>query len=304
MPTEVEKDIYRVIVYFSYFGYPVTAFEIQKWQFRPKRVLTLREVMQTLSLSEWLMARIENKDGFYGISTKSHGGISRQVALRHDRFLNAVQKYKRLKWVVNYLGRLTCVEGIAICNTLAFHHTRERSDIDLFIIAKPGKIWSARFLSVLPFLLLRKRPGEVYRNPVDLSFFVTRSSMDLVSLKCADDDPYLATWTRSLIPVYGESVFEDFFQNNVWAQSEMPASTTVMRCVAYRIVLNLKCSFIYIPERLAEFLQRKKFPKEINERANKNTDVIVSNDVLKFHKNDRRQEIRTYINKRMSICKD
>ena len=58
----------------------------------------------------------------------------------------------------------------------------------------------------------------------------------------------------------------------------------------------------YLTEKWFEKLQRAKFPKDICDLQNHDSRVVVSNNVLKFHKNDRRLEIRDYLEAKMKLC--
>ena len=40
---------------------------------------------------------------------------------------------------------------MAICNSLSMYATHEDSDIDLFIVTKPGMLWFIRFFVTLRF---------------------------------------------------------------------------------------------------------------------------------------------------------
>ena len=142
----IEKDLYKVIAYFSYFGYPVTSFEIYKYQLNPHREYSLGEVLKCLRSSAWLKTQISSKNGFFAIALKT--SIDDQIKNRHDRYLNAVQEDKKLMRVVSYVSRLPFVIGGAVCNSLAFHFTEERSDFDLFILNQYNRLWSARLFSV------------------------------------------------------------------------------------------------------------------------------------------------------------
>jgi len=303
MPAQIEKDIYRTIAYFAYFGYPLTSFEVWKWLLDPSAPHALNKVMHTLRKSTFLDNQIQEQDGFYGLFSDSHGAIGEQVATRHERFLNANEKYKKLRLLLPYLVLIPFIEGIAICNSLVHHHTRAGSDIDLFIIAKPGRIWTTRFLSVLPLLLLRQRPGERSKNPIDISFFITSDHLQMDQFRLEDGDPYMSHWVRSLVPLYErKDVFTRLERANHSSREQFPNAETVKRAPAFRARRGLRFPNLGSPEWLFRFLQQSKFPRDIREVANKDNRVVVNDHVLKFHKNDRREEIREALHTRMKLC--
>lgn len=302
MPADIEKDIYRTLAYFSFFGYPLTAFEVWKWLLEPAGEYPFGDILRALSSSSWLRERFESEDGFHCLRSKKHGGIERQLSMRKKRFLNANRKYRKLRRIMKYLMRLPFIQGIAICNSLVFHHTREGSDIDLFVIAKPGKIWSSRFFAVLPLMLLRQRPGEAKENPIDISFYITTDRLNLMSFRLPEDDPYMSHWVRSLVPIFGrEEVFQLFVRHNAWAKIPLPNSLMPRRARAFRFKPLVKIPFLPFSEPFLRWIQERKFPQDIREAANVDNRVVVSESVLKFHKNDRREEIRGALKKKMSI---
>ncbi|PIZ55780.1 hypothetical protein COY25_00280 [Candidatus Uhrbacteria bacterium CG_4_10_14_0_2_um_filter_41_7] len=297
MPNELEKDIYRTITYFAYFGYPVTGFEIYKWQLQPQKTRSYFDITSTLATSSWLRSQIERKNGFYALKD-----IKTEVRLRHDRFLNAVQKYKKLKKVLNYVARVPSVKGVALCNSLPLHFTKSTSDIDLFVITKDHKVWTTRMLTVLPMILLRQRPGETKRDPVDLSFLASESALDFSQLKLGEADPYMSVWLRTLVPVYEQEtgIFEKFLLQNSWAKLDLPNSILANRALRERVKVKNKLP-LFIGERLAKKIQLKKFPVEITDHQNIDSTIVVSDKLLKFHKNDRRAEVAEFLNSKMNI---
>ncbi len=281
-PTPLEQAIQRTVTWFSLFEIPVTVFEIWKWMLSPDRVYTLEEVYEA----------VVESDG-----TK--------VPSRQARFLDATRKYKKLRRAVWYLRFVPGVEAIAVGNTLAWWNTRPDSDIDLFIVTRPGMIWLARLFCVTPFALLGKRPGRSRIDPFCFSFFVTSDALDLSSLRLPDGDPYLAYWTSSLVPVFDRSgVWERFKAENSWTDSYLPHAKTgnhpltppskggEQGFLGHKLPSFSRRGWGWLLERLARNLQIRRLPKHIKALMNKDSRVIVTDHMLKFHDNDRRAEYR------------
>lgn len=289
--TQTEHIIYKTIAYFSYFGYPVTAFEVWKWQMTQGEPCSLALIMSTLQTSEALKKYISEKHGHYGI-----GDVGTQLVVRHDRYVASVKKYRKVRRVLSYVARLRSVEGVAICNSLAFHFGRKESDIDLFLLVKDGTLWSTRLLAVLPFLLLGERPGEGAKSPVDMSFFVSSTALDLSSLRLPGEDPYFAFWMQSLVPVFERrpGIFADLLLTNEWAGRALPQSRKAQRAGVRRRAFRLSFPS-FVKEPFAERLSRKRLPPHLKDQANVDTRVVMTNEVLKFHSTDRREEIRRHL---------
>jgi len=289
-PTAIEKDIHNTLAYFAYNQYPLSIFELFKWQYKPERVYGYEEIKQCLKTSDWLAKRIGNFEGMYGIGTD--GEVESQVANRKRRFLDSVRKQRKVCKVAQYLSRLSSVKAIGICNSLSYHFTREKSDIDIFVITKKDRVWTARFFCVVPMLLLRQRPGETKRDPVDLSFFVSQDELNLAGIKIDEYDPYLAFWIKNLIPVFGsKNIWDDFFAKNAWTNEYLPNAHRPYRAFHSRCdekSLRFPC---FIPESILRFVQILKMPYRMKAMANQGTCVVINDKMLKFHTTDRRAEI-------------
>lgn len=289
-PTGIEKDIHNTLAYFAYNQYPLTVFEIYKWQYCPNRVYSYDEIRITLLSSKWLDKRIGHSEGMYGLGTDLE--VEQQVAARKRRFINAVKKQKKACKVVRYISRLPSVRGVAICNSLAYHFTREKSDIDLFVVTKSGRVWTARMWAVAPLIALRQRPGETKKDPVDISFFLSEDSMNLSGLKIDDEDPYLAFWIKNLTPVYGdEGMWDKFFQENSWADQCLPNAHRPRRAFRMRCDSRLPIVPCLLPESFMKFVQMLKMPYRMKAMCNQGTCVVANSAMLKFHTTDRRREI-------------
>ena len=111
------------------------------------------------------------------------------------------------------------IKEIFICNNLAFWCAGKKSDIDLFIVCKNNKIWTARcFLTLFTHIFKLRRHDNVINWRFCLSFWIT----DLWANKLSDiqidqwKDPYLAIWTATLIPILDTWYFENFKLENKW----------------------------------------------------------------------------------------
>lgn len=286
----------RTLCWFSLFSYPLTAFEIWKWLCRPIASYRLEEVYRALADQGWLRDQIISQDGYFALASSPIGAW---IALRQERFLDATKKYRKLRKATRLFSLLPMVRGVAASNTLAWWHTRPESDIDLFVIVRPGTIWTARFFMVLPFLLLRRRPqmagDHAHRqksDPFCFSFFVTEQAMDLSRIALSKDI-YLAHWVRSLQPVLERrDIFSRFQEANIWVKRWLPQAG---RGRAVHPVVSLKTRAGFpLPwhwlEAPLHILQRKHLPSRIKTMANQDTRVVLSRDMLKFFVEDRRAD--------------
>ncbi|MBI4598913.1 hypothetical protein HY734_01805 [Candidatus Uhrbacteria bacterium] len=294
-PDDLAVSIVRTLAWFSLFSHPLTSLELWKWLLMPGRQYAFEEVVAALEEDAWLRQRIVSERGFFALAEGEL--IATLIERRQAGFLDAARKFKKLRRIVRFFGLLPSVRAVAACNSLAWHHTDSSSDIDLLVLVRPGSLWTTRLLLVAPFALLGKRPLRLpSRSSVDpfcFSFFLSTDAPSVAILQLLPRDPYLAYWTRSLVPVFERgNAWTDFQQANEWASSPLPnaypqpphselAPSWVLPGIVPRI-----SGF----EAAAKRLQERRLPAEVKHMANQDSRVVVSDVMLKFHTNDRRAE--------------
>lgn len=292
-PSDLERSILHTVCWFAVHGYPVTAFEAWKWLWFPVRTYHLEEVVSTLAGSAWLVERLQTDGAFYAL--RGQESVAELVARREERFTDAVRKYAKLRRAARYLALLPTVEAVSAGNTLAWWHTREDSDIDLLILTRPGFTWLTRAFAVLPFALLGRRPGAAVRDPFCFSFFASSDQLSLRHLQLFGGDPYLAFWTRSLVPVLDRGGAQARFQAaNGWCAEMLPHAAPHLAHPALhrRAAARRVPTFVARLERFARRLQEERLPERLRARANRDSSVVISDSMLKFHENDRREAFR------------
>lgn len=287
MSTFQEQSIFRILAYMAYTKFPLTALEIWKWC--DCESLSLHDVMTTLTESSWLREHgVQEFEGFFAI-----GDAEVWRRERVTRTTDALRKSRRAATFVRFAAWLPWVRMVAVCNSLAQSFTNMESDIDLFIVTKPDRLWSTRFVLTGVLALLRLRPGEAKRDPICLSFFIDSEHVDLAPVKIGADDPYLLMWTATLAPILDrDNVMTKLRATNRWIRPALPKSHRVCRASAYAVGGRFALPDIGFVESFAERLQRARFPRMLRERMNRDTRIVVTNGMLKFHENDRREAIR------------
>jgi hypothetical protein len=99
---------------------------------------------------------------------------------------------------------------VAVSNSLAMYATHPDSDIDLFIINTPNRLWIVRTLVLLTAELLgiRTKPHDE-AGKFCFPFFMTNANLNLEGI-AIENDIYLAYWIQTLKPI--------FDMNNTYAQ--------------------------------------------------------------------------------------
>lgn len=286
----LEKSILATIAYFDIFSYPLTEVEIWKWLwFENSKVENLWEIGQTLKNSETLKSLISANRGFYFFKN-----CEELAEIRERRYVLAEKKLKRAKRIAGFLKFIPGIEMIAVCNSLAWTNAREESDIDFFIVTTPNKIWTSRFLAAGFLQLFSLRPSKKNtRDKICLSFFVDENYLNLEPLAVGRSDVYLIYWIAQLLPLYDcGGVYQKFWQANAWIKNFLPNVFPRDAGKALQKVSRSDIASGGLSEKFFRGLQMKLLPKNLKEMANRDSRVVITDKILKFHANDRREEYK------------
>ncbi|PKL36857.1 hypothetical protein CVV38_03100 [Candidatus Peregrinibacteria bacterium HGW-Peregrinibacteria-1] len=216
-----------------------------------------------------------------------------------DVYWQRVAKYcKRLR-VVPF------VKMVAVCNSLAMGDFDEDSDIDLFVVARRGRLFVVRFLiTMIMHLSGVRRHGEKVKGRFCLSFFVDERAANLEKI-AIQDDIYLARWVVSLWPVIEEERYGDVFvRENEWVyQGLVKGRRGLNRRRLLKvggIGAKVRSGLEWIlGGRLGNWVEKRmrgwqirRFEKKFVPTAENKDGVIVNELMLKFHEKDRRREYR------------
>ena len=294
----------KAIVFFDLFDFPLTAEEVLKYLYKYRDPVHIKEVEATLNYLAETRGLLAAVKGYYVLA-----GREAIVETRKSRKFIAEKFWTRTKLYGTYMKKVPFVEMIAVCNNLAYDNPSEQSDIDLFIVVKPGRMWLARFIItiILHFYGVR-RYGDKVAGRFCLSFFVTDEKLKMAQFELKPEDPYLAYWTKNLRPIYGESVYQKFReQNEAWLEGYgLRFDESYKRHMYHEQGGGGKRFWQWLLggaigdlfENLLKHTLKKRTLRRMSELGPE-ASVIVSDDILKFHNHDKRQEFLKDWQKRM-----
>lgn len=222
-----------------------------------------------------------------------------------DEYLKEV---KRLK---STFQSIPFVEQIFLCNSISFNALDENSDIDVFIIAEPWRIWTVKFWSMILFTLKwAKRIWKRSRKKICLSFFITSDSQNLYPISLPTLDIYLAYRIAHLVLIYqpDEEVNNSFFESNKrvkWILPNYQEKQTISLWINpfhwntkfKDIIETLWDWFLWnIFERIVKHIQKAIIHLKRIWNPVWNKDVIISDSMLKFH-----QDIREKVSLKYNV---
>lgn len=217
--------------------------------------------------------------------------------------MNDINKklWKKAERYARFLNMIPFVRMVAVCNNLAFGKVDEQSDIDLFVVAKTGRLFTVRiFITALLHVLGVRRHGDKISGRFCLSFFVDDSYLNLSKI-AIENDIYLAFWVKNIVPIIDDGVSDEFLKANVWARGyfenssdfEIDNSRILKRYSFLRGFLKWILSgwFGNVFEKWMKNWQLRRAGRKSLVATDK-ASLLVAEHVLKFHNVDRRREYR------------
>lgn len=219
---------------------------------------------------------------------------------------NEIEKklWKRVEIYLSVLQIIPFVKMVAVCNNLAFGKVDEESDIDLFVVVEEGRLFFVRTLvTALLHSLGVRRYGKKVAGRFCLSFFVDESTTDLSRI-AFDDDVYLAFWMKSMKPVIDNGFTDAFLSENEWARSyfESPADFKISKRRLLPVgqvnaLFNSMFAFAFGGS-IGDFFEKKlsvwQKKRALRKAAlsSRESNLVVTDHMLKFHNIDRRKSYR------------
>jgi len=277
-------SIFETVSWFSLFFYPMTALEIWQYLFERAEYTEVLHELEAMTREKQLFF----KDGRYFLP-----GHETDVLESESRYRSSLKKLQIASRAAKYLSFFREVKAVFVCNSLALMQARPESDIDLFVIASHGSLWRVRFAAVLPYALIGARPdADSMQDTLCWSFFMSDSGFDLRRFSLNGDDPYLAFWGATLLPIFDPDslvvkIREESGFHELFPQLELGEGKG-LRAKGKGFSFHIPDIF----EKPLRRFQESRFPPSIRNLIGKGSDVVVSDEALKFHTLDRRAEYR------------
>ncbi len=264
----------KVIAFFDIFDYPLTAFEV--WEYLGKQV-KLEEILTSLEEDRQI---ISQKNGLYFLS-----GRENIINTRASRYNYSNRKRKSAERFIKVFKWLPFIKVIALANSIGAHNLRDGSDIDIFVITAPRRIWLTRFILASAAKILNRRPtNKNKRDKICLSFYITTENLNLDNLMLPGDDPYFYFWLRTLVLLYNrDSVYEKFL-----AANHLSLAANIIN--EEKSIGEKKNRLLDKFELLFKKIQLIIMSPALKQAMNNSTGVVISDQVLKLYLRDNRQE--------------
>jgi hypothetical protein len=303
MDKEFKNSVLQTLAYFDLFEKPLTAEELHRNLWNLERrvgyydfLMDLQEMVENGS--------VETENGYYFFP-----GRSDLIQIREQRVRLVEKKMKIAKKGARLIRLIPFVRAIFVCNTLATETVNYESDVDLFIVIKKGRIWLTRFWIIWVLQLAGLRIGKrKTKNKICLSFYISEHNLDFSRISLSGDDIYLAYWINHLVPIYDPDRFtKEIVKQNIWLNNylqhfrdfyRLDAKWMLSKPVRLDSIINFFEKIwgnVYgdILEVQARAIQLSKLKRNnVCSQEGCETGVVINDELLKFHQNDRRDEYR------------
>jgi hypothetical protein len=203
--SEIKRNILATLAYFDLFNYPLTMDEA--YLFLPIKYSTeeFGYCLRSLVIDK-LIYKFEK---YYTLKNDPF-----LIERREKGNAKAAEMIAIAGKVGDLLIRFPYVRGIAISGSLSKNFADDDSDIDLFIITAKNRLWIARTImhcfKKLTFLFKKEH------------YFCMNYYIDEQDLLIHEKNIYTATEVATLMPLHGETVFEQFYSANMWTRDYLP----------------------------------------------------------------------------------
>lgn len=245
-----------------------------------------------------------------------------------------LQKIKEKPWIiekkliektikyVNYVKWIPGLKMIAIWNSVSMNSANDESDIDLFIITAPNRLWTVRILVTIIFqILLVRKTWKLHKERFCLSFFCTTNALNFEQI-AIENDIYLYNRILYLKPILNyDNTYERFIKenskwmnlpNNVISSTKSWKSFEELNKEIWKNINIHKKQIPILKEHCSQFQSKwqsiilnflEKLLKTIFLPKTKKAFiklwkpfwVIINDDMLKFHDKDKRKKITNMI---------
>jgi hypothetical protein len=195
----------KTILYFDIFKYPLTRTEV----YENSAVHINREEFEPL-LDQLIDAGYAKETGSYILSKTA---TEEDIIKREKGNAGARQimplAYKYARKIASY----PFVAGVYFSGSISKNYFDEKSDIDFFIITKPGRLWICRTFIILKYKLLPQAKRR-YWCP---NYFITADNLCI-----PDQNSFTGTELAFLIPAVNYGLYKQLLDKNSWYKLRYP----------------------------------------------------------------------------------
>ena len=197
---DLKQAVLETLAYSDVFDHPLTLGELRKFLVAPASQAELQACAAG-------MESVAYANGFYHLAHRTD-----ILEIRKLREKNSKSAFKRAEFYGRILGRLPFIRMVAMTGSLAMLNLSKNKDMDYLIVAKAGRVWTARAFALL-FGRLARMVGDVICPNVIVSEN---------ALAWEAKNLYTAREFAQMIPLSGWGVYRRLLNVNAWVADFLP----------------------------------------------------------------------------------
>lgn len=200
----LSSKVLQSLLYFDIFKYPLKAEEVYHTINTPVDLVKIKQVLADL-VNKKMLFQFED---FYCLQDNK-GLIERRIKGNNLATERLEDAYKMSAWI----ARFPYVRGVFLSGSLSKNYMEEDSDIDYFVITKPGRLWVARtFLKLYRIIFLLNNDRNFCVN-----YFIDENNLEI-----EEKNLFTATELVTTIPTYNPELYAEFRKANDWSAQHYP----------------------------------------------------------------------------------
>ena len=201
----LEQAILQTVAYVDMYDYPLTAAEIHRYLVGLPATET--EVGQALENGRLVQRQLGRDGAYFYLAGRGHiVETRRKREMAAGRLWPQAVTYGRLAATIPY------VKMVAVTGSLAVNNVDGGADIDFLIVTEIGRLWLCRAMVIMLVRLAARRGTWLCPN----YFLSTRA------LRFDERNLFSAHEIVQMVPISGESVFQQLLEANQWVKAFLP----------------------------------------------------------------------------------
>jgi len=273
---ELARAVLQTLAYGAVFNYPLKKEEVWQYLISRPSLFSRSQVENFLKRGSNL---IREKEGYYFLPS-----IKGAVEQRKKRKKIALKKFARAEKFSRWAKFIPTIKLIGVSGALAVENAHKEDDIDIFIIAERGAVWTTRFLLILlaEAMKARRRPekaGGGIKDKMCLNMFIDEDHMQIPE---KEQSLFSAHEVVQMKPLYiKDNIYSRFIKDNLWVRKYLPnAVKPVLREKEEKLENKQRRSFVW--GRAETVLKRL----QLRYMSSKKTNEVIKDGYLRFHPSD------------------
>jgi hypothetical protein len=196
----LERAILSALAYSDIFDHPLTLSELHRFLAIPAECVEIETRVSSID-------KVSCRDGFYFLADRPE-----IVDIRKQREANSRKAFDRAVFYGRILGRLPFIRMAALTGSLAMLNLSKNRDMDYMLVAKSGRLWTAR-----AFALLLGRLARLFGDVICPNVIVSENALEWDAKNL-----YTAREFAQMIPISGADVNRRLRIANLWVLDILP----------------------------------------------------------------------------------